>query len=163
MRCTVSRTGSLRGSQRGSGALEIALGMLMLATLLVALIDVSRWLHAWNAAGEATRLGARLASICERSDDAQRAIRQQMRVWLPDLTAERESTVIRIDYESPAGAPSASCGVDDCAQVSVWLDGYQIAALGGLVPGGRLPLPAMRTSVTRESLNTQSGPCRSNL
>ena len=161
VRCAEIRTGSPRRLQRGSGALEIALGILMLAALMVALIDFSRWLYAWNAAGEATRLGARLASICERSDQAQRAIRQQMRAWLPDLTAESESSVIRIDYESPAGVPSASCDVDDCVQVSVWLDGYRIAALGGLVPGGVLPLPVMRASVTRESMNAQSGTCRS--
>ncbi len=148
--------------QRGSGSLEIALGLLILATLMVALIDLSRWMYAWNAAAEATRFGARLASICERSSDAQRAIRQQMRAWLPDLPIDQASTVIRIDYEDATGSLSSSCGADDCAQVSVWLDGYRLSALGGLVPGGALPIPAVRASVTRESLRSNSGACQPN-
>lgn len=150
---------SSRSRQRGAGIVELALSLLILSFVLVLFVDVARWLHAWSAAGEATRLGARLASLCERSSDAQQAIRDQMRVWLPDLSRERAAQVVRIDYENPAGVLSASCDVSTCRQVSVWLSGYSISALGGLVPGGLLPLPAMRASVVRESLQSRTGAC----
>lgn len=148
-----------RSRQQGAAAVEIALALLLLSILAVGMIDVSRWLHAWSAAGEATRLGARLVSVCEKTSDAQRAIRDQMRVWLPDLPSERTTQVIRIDYEDPAGTVSSTCDASSCRQVSVWLQGYSITALGGLVPGGTLPLPSMRASVVRESLQSHSGAC----
>ena len=148
-----------RARQRGAAVLEIALSLLILSLLLVGFIDATRWLHAMNAASEATRLGARLASICERSSDSAQAIRNQMRFWLPDLSADRASSVIRIGYEDPPGVSSASCDASTCRQVSVWLEGYAIPALGGLVPGGALPLPSMRSSVVRESLQSRTGTC----
>ena len=148
-----------RARQRGAAVLEIALSLLLLSLLLVGFIDATRWLHAWSAANEATRLGARLGSICERSSDSARAIRNQMRFWLPDLSGDRAASVIRIDYEDPPGVSSASCDAGTCRQVSVWLEGYAIPAIGGLVPGGVLPLPAMRSSVVRESLQSRTGAC----
>ena len=148
-----------RSRQHGASLVEITLSILILAVLLTLFVDVSRWLHAWSAAGEATRLGARLAALCERGADGEQAIREQMRMWLPDLSRARAASVIRIDYEDPAGTPSASCDARSCRQVSVWLDGHAIAALGGLVPGGQLPLPAMRASVVRESLQSRTGAC----
>jgi len=150
---------SRRSRQYGAGIVELALSLLILAFVLVLFVDVARWLHAWSAAGEATRLGARLASLCERSSDAQQAIRDQIRVWLPDLSRERAAQVVRIEYENPAGVASSSCDASSCRQVTVWLDGYSINALGGLVPGGLLPLPPMRSSVVRESLQSRTGAC----
>ena len=146
--------------QSGAAAVEMALATLMLIVVLLVLVDVSRWLHAWNAASDATRLGARLASICERSADGQRAVRDQMRPWLPELAPARAAQVIRVEYQDSTGASSPTCGVDDCRQVSVWLDGYAISALGGLVPGGALPLPRLRATVIREGLQSRTGACR---
>ena len=151
-----------RSLQTGAGTVEISLALLILVFIVVALIDASRWLHAWSAAGEATRLGSRLASICDRSAESQSAIRMQMRPWLTELTLARAPSVIRIDYEGQGAMPSPSCDASDCRQVAVWLEGYAITALGGLVPGAVLPLPALRASAARESLQSRSGACRTN-
>lgn len=136
-----------------------AVSLLVLSVLLIAFIDATRWLSAWSSATEATRLGARLAAICVREEASARAIRAAMLGWLVELDSVQAASVIRIDYEDDNASASNSCTESNCRQVSVYLDGYRISALGGLARSGGLPLPALRSSVPRESLSIRSGAC----
>ena len=55
-------------SQRGVAAVEFALVASLFFTMLFGVIDMGRLLWTWNAAAEATRLGARLAVVCDIGD-----------------------------------------------------------------------------------------------
>ena len=54
--------------QKGAVAAELAVTMVVFMGLIVAIIEFSRVMYVFNAASEATRLGARLAATC--SDNA---------------------------------------------------------------------------------------------
>lgn len=145
--------------QTGEGLVGMTLSLLVLAALILGVIDGARWLSAWSSASEATRFGARLASVCERTEQSAQAIRSQMRVWLPELKLASVSSVIRIVYEDAQSTESGSCDQSNCRQVTVYLQGYGISGIGGLTPSGWLPLPTLRASVAREGLTVRSGAC----
>ena len=137
----------------------MAVALALLVVLILGFIDGARWLAAWVYATEATRYGARLAALCTRSEQSAQAVRSAMQAWLPELPANAAASVVLIEYEDAQAGASSTCTQSDCAQVSVRLQGYSISSLGGLVSGGRLPLPTLRASVARESLNVTSGAC----
>ncbi len=145
--------------QRGAAAVEMAIVSLIFLSLLLAVIDLSRWLYAFNAAGEATRLGARLAAICARDATRQSVIRARMQPFVPELTASRAEVVIRFDYQDADGRSAPSCGSNDCRLVSVWLEGHSIRSIAWFLPGD-LGLPTVRSSVSRESMEITEGVCR---
>jgi hypothetical protein len=152
------RTARLR-HQTGAGAVEMALALVVLVVIVFGFIDMARWLYAWNIATEATRAGARLAAICSRSPDSAEAIRRRMLAWLPELSQAQAQSVIRIDYLDAGAQVSSTCSASDCAQVSVWLSDYGISGVGGILSSGVLPLPNVRSTVARESLDVRDGPC----
>ena len=69
--------------QAGAAAVEFALVASLLFTLLFGIMEMSRVLFYWNTATEATRLGARLAVVCNK--DAA-AIKTRMSNMLGILT-----------------------------------------------------------------------------
>ena len=87
--------------QRGVAAVEFALVSMVFLTLLFGIIEFSRITYYWNAATEATRLGARLAVVCDM-DDA--TIKSRMTDLFPILSADK----IDVEYE-PGGCPAATC------------------------------------------------------
>ncbi len=94
---------SCRSRQRQHGAviLEFTLALVLFLTFLLGVIDVSRMLFTWNAAAEATRVGARYAVVCD--DTSQGAlVLARMRQWLPQIGA--------VDVAwTPAACTPANC------------------------------------------------------
>jgi Flp pilus assembly protein TadG len=137
--------------QLGAGAVEFALVALVFFTLLLGVVDFGRWLFTMNAASEATRLGARVAVVCDQGSNAVLARMQQ---FLPGLTAGE----VRIEYfasnAAEVGEWTNGCSFTDCAGVRVQLDGYTIPGIAWFLPAG-LPVPSFPTALTRESLRSQ--------
>jgi Flp pilus assembly protein TadG len=127
--------------QAGVAAIEFALVASLFFTLLLGIMEMGRILFYWNSAAEATRLGARIAVVCDLNDaDIKRRMRQMLSI-LP-------SSKIDIVYE-PAG-----CDVNTCQSVRVSiLAGVSVATY---IPFARLSLtlPPFSTSLPRESMRS---------
>lgn len=130
---------------RGAAALELALVMLLLLTLVLGVVDLGRWLAAAASLHEAARTGARVGVVCDL-DDPQvnsrtlaRLVAQQALAQPPVLTVARE----------PAG-----CTARNCQRLRVTLEG---ASLQTVMPwwGPTLALPAAVVELPRESLSSQ--------
>lgn len=125
-------------AQRGVAAVEFALVAIIFFTLLLGIAEFGRWVYTLNAASEATRLGARVAVVCDK-DDAE--IRSRMQVFLPQAKSEN----IVISY-SPA-----DCTVNSCQSVTVSLSGVSIGGLAWFLPSA-LPIPPFSHTLPRESM-----------
>jgi Flp pilus assembly protein TadG len=147
-RTPVRRFVETRRRQRGAGAVEFALVAIVFFSLLLGIVDFGRWLFTMNAASEATRLGARVAVVCDVDDNA---VRDRMRAILPALTDAQ----IQVNYfaSDPSNMNNwvAGCTFNTCAGVQVQLSGVTIPGIAWFLPAG-LPVPSFPTSLTRESL-----------
>jgi Flp pilus assembly pilin Flp len=135
----------LRSRQRGAAAIEFALIAGLFFTLLIGIMEMGRVLFYWNSAAEATRLGARLAVVCDLNDAD---IKARMQALLSILPASK----IEIGYQ-PAG-----CSVATCREVTVnILAGVSVATFIPYTPLS-LTLPPFSTTLPRESmLSTVNG------
>ena len=130
--------------QRGVAAVEFALIASIFFMLLIGIMEMGRILFYWNTATEATRLGARLAVVCDIGDNA---IKSRMVALFPLLS----SANISIDY-LPGNCTAASC-----EQVTV-----RIVAAGTVIPTYlpfvplSLTLPGFATTLSRESMQSSS-------
>ncbi|WP_031410087.1 TadE family protein [Thiomonas sp. FB-Cd] len=129
--------------QTGSAIVEFALVAVLFFTVLLAIIDFGRILFQWNAAAEATRLGARMAVVCDVGDPS---ILAGMRNVL--LNQNLTSAQLSVVY-NPSGCTSSSC-----TSVTVSISGYQIPFIspfmGFLMPS----VPAFSTTLPRESMQS---------
>lgn len=130
--------------QRGMAAVEFALVSIVFFTLLLGAAEVARTLWVWNAAGEATRLGARVATVCDLNDSD---IKAKMRTRLSALS----NANITLDY-LPAGCTSSSC-----ESVTVTLSGFTQQSF---IPFTSFQpvLPPFRTTLSREYLTSANNP-----
>lgn len=119
-------------------AIEFALVAGLFFSLLFGVMEMGRVLFYWNTATEATRLGARVAVVCNVSDAAVKA-------KMTDLFPMVPGNKIEVLY-SPAG-----CGVETCAEVTVRIQPVPINTYIPLIPL-TLNLPAFATTLPRESL-----------
>lgn len=127
--------------QKGVAAVEFALVASLFFTLLIGIMEMGRVMFYWNSAAEATRLGARLAVVCDLSDADIKVRMQQMLSVLP-------ANKINIAYEP------GSCSVDTCQSVTVSiLPGASIVTAIPFVPLS-LTLPPFSTSLPRESMRS---------
>jgi Flp pilus assembly protein TadG len=137
-----------RERQRGAAVIEFALVAIVFFSLLMGIADFGRWLFTLNAASEATRLGARVAVVCDINDSA---VKDRMRAIMPSLTNGQ----IQVDYfaTDPSSTSNwvSGCTTATCAGVRVQLSGVTIPGIAWFLPSG-LPIPAFPTSLTRESL-----------
>lgn len=133
-----------REYQRGVAAVEFALVSMVFLTLLFGIIEFSRVTFYWNAATEATRLGARLAVVCDM-DDA--TIKSRMTDLFPLLSADK----IDVDYE-PGGCPPTAC-----RQVRVTVDAT--TAIRTYIPFFDFSpvFPRFSTTLPRESMRSSFG------
>jgi Flp pilus assembly protein TadG len=138
-----------RSSQRGVAAVEFALVASLLFTVLIGVIDMGRLLWMWNAATEATRLGARLAVVCDIGDAD---IKARMGERLPALTDAN----ITIDYLNPPAADN-SCTAATCKAVRVSLTGYTYQTIVPFVPMS-IDLPAFSTTLRKEFMSSTGNP-----
>jgi Flp pilus assembly protein TadG len=131
--------------QRGVAAVEFALVCTVFFTMLLGVVEMGRLLWTWNAATEATRLGARLAVVCDMNEPH---IKTQMIERLPSLTTSN----IVIDYLNPPAADN-TCTVSTCKAVRVSLTGYEYEAIIPFIPL-TLDLPAFTTTLRREHMQS---------
>ncbi|MFD2365565.1 TadE/TadG family type IV pilus assembly protein [Pseudoduganella sp. GCM10020061] len=87
--------------QSGATLIEFCLVLLTFLMFMMGLTDLSRLMFIWNAATEATRLGARYAVVCD--DTTQKdAVLGRMQQVLPEITD------IAVTWE-PAGCVVTTC------------------------------------------------------
>lgn len=130
--------------QRGVAAVEFALVSMIFLTLLFGIIEFSRITFYWNAATEATRLGARLAVVCDMNAAT---IKSRMTDLFPILSADK----IDVEYE-PGGCPPATC-----RQVRITIDAP--VGLATYIPFFDFTpvLPKFSTTLPRESMRSSFG------
>jgi Flp pilus assembly protein TadG len=131
-----------RPGQRGSVAVEFALGLLIFFTFFLGIVDFARMLFTWNAATEATRAGARYAVVCDDTSN-NAAVLARMRALLPQISTVATSWV-------PAG-----CTPSTCEGVTVTITGlnYQwISPIAGAAAHAPIPMPSFSTYLPRERM-----------
>ncbi|ALK97856.1 hypothetical protein AB595_16200 [Massilia sp. WF1] len=140
------RTPPLLRTQAGAAAVEFALvAATILLPLLFAMMEFGRVGFYWNAATEATRLGARLAVVCNL-DDA--SIRSRMTALFPVIT----TADIKVVYE-PGG-----CTVNSCLQVTVSIaKPTEVQTYNPFFNFSSL-FPPFSTTLPRESMRSAFGP-----
>ncbi|MBP0622295.1 TadE/TadG family type IV pilus assembly protein [Cupriavidus consociatus] len=138
-----------RSRQRGSTIVEFGLIAGVFFTLLIGIAEFSRLLYYWNTAAEVTRLGARMAVVCDAGDAV---VKNRMRELLPML----QNSNISVSYE-PAGCDAdAATARATCKSVAVSVTNVSVATVIPLVPL-TVSMPPFTTSMTRESMQTSTG------
>lgn len=126
--------------QTGAAAVEFAVTVLLFLSLTIGVIEFSRVMFHWGTAIEATRLGARVAVVCDANDSA---VKYRMRQMLPLL----QDSDIAIEY------PTAGCSATTCEPVTVSLVNFQLSTFIPLAPVAMV-LPPLSTSLTAESMSS---------
>ena len=141
---------SQRGRRRegGATAVEFALVGLFVFSLMLGLVDFARWLFAFNSAVEATRYGARIATVCSQNAVG---VKSRMLPFLPP--GSTAATNITVTYLSGA---ASGCAVGEVCAVEVRLTNITIPKFAWYLPGP-LAIPAFATTLPRESLETVIG------
>lgn len=141
----INETPHLCHRQQGVAAVEFALIASVFFTLLIGIMEMGRLLFYWNTAVEATRLGARIAVVCDK--DASQ-IKSKMNALFPTIS----SSDISVSY-----LPDA-CTASTCTSVTVSIgSSVSIATYIPFVPLS-LTLPQFATTLTRESMSSASNP-----
>ncbi len=139
--------------QAGLAAVEFALvAATILFPLTIGIMEFGRLVFYWNAATEATRLGARLAVVCDMDDGT---IKSRMTALFPVIDASE----IQIAYE-PAGCTTTTCL---SVKVEIARAGYESTVLRDYrTPGSGFSLmptlPPFSTTLPRESMRSSFGP-----
>ena len=133
-----------RLGQTGTTSVEFAFVSVAFFMLLIGIMEMGRVLFYWNSAEEATRLGARIAVVCDK-DDAD--IKVRMRQIFPVVPANK----ILISYQ-PDG-----CTINTCQRVTVSIDGGVAVATYIPFVSLSLSMPPFTTSLPRESMDGVSG------
>jgi Flp pilus assembly protein TadG len=145
----VTRRRPLR--QEGAVAVEVALVMPILCLLLFGIVEMGRLLWTWNAAVEATRLGARLAVVCDVDRSLGAPIKSRMRTMLPLLA----NSNITIEYMNPVDTVDPSCTNDDCKAARVRLSGLTYTPIIPFMSLS-LSLPGFSTTLRKEYMSSAS-------
>lgn len=138
-------------NQRGVASVEFALVSSLLFMLLFGVMEMGRLLWTWNAAVEATRLGARLAVVCDVDRSANAPIKSRMRSILPALS----NANITIEYLNPVDTVDAACTSEDCKAARVRLSGLVYRPIIPGVPLS-LQLPGFSTTLRKEYMSSAS-------
>ncbi|HJW24927.1 MAG TPA: TadE family protein [Rhodocyclaceae bacterium] len=142
MKTSIHRPAGVR--QRGAAAVEFALVAIVFLALIIAVIEFSMLMYVYSSAIEATRLGARIAVVCD-VDDA--TVKARMKNMLSIL----EPRNISISY------PASGCSAATCDPVTVRIQNLTYHASIPLVPLD-FPIPDFATSLPRESLSSADNP-----
>lgn len=135
---------SSRKTQQGVAAVEFALIAVILFTLLFGIMEMGRILFMMNTTTEATRLGARLAVVCDPNASA---IKSRM-VGLAGFLTPGNIDVVYL----PGG-----CTVDTCRYVTVSVTGITVQSIVPLIPVN-FPMPSFSTTLPRESMSSLNNP-----
>jgi Flp pilus assembly protein TadG len=131
----------MKHAQLGATTVEMALVLLVFFMFLLGVTDISRMLFTWNAATEATRLGARYAVVCADSGNQSQAL-QKMQAMVPEIGA------INMVW-TPAG-----CDASTCVGVTVSVTSLNYRWISPIV-GAVIPvraLPPFSTYLPREMM-----------
>ena len=129
--------------QGGMAAVEFAFcAVFVFFPLFFGIVEMGRLLFYWNAAVEATRLGARVAVVCDKDSPA---IYTKMKAMLPILTSDAD---ISVAY------PAAGCTADCELTVSVKPGVIKVTSFTQFLPFSSINLPSMSTTLTTESLQS---------
>jgi Flp pilus assembly protein TadG len=138
-----------RARQRGTAIVEFGLIAGVFFTLLIGVVEFSRVLFYWNTAAEVTRLGARMAVVCDAGDAI---VKTRMRNLLPLL----KNSNISVAY-APAGCDAdPATARSTCDSVTVSVTGVTVRTVIPLVPLN-LGMPPFTSTLTRESMQTSTG------
>jgi Flp pilus assembly protein TadG len=137
-------------AQRGAAIIEFAIVCVVFVTLLLSIMDLGRILFIWNAAGEATRWGARVAIVCDKPTPDQ--VRDKMRKILPSLSNGN----IQINYYNPEGTVDNTCDASTCKGVEVKITGYAVQPVSPFMGVVMPVVPAFSTYLPRESMQATS-------
>ena len=135
-----------RGS-RGAVAVQFEIISLVFFTILLGAMEMGRLMFFWNTAAEVTRLGARMAAVCDPDTTSRDVIRAKMRQLLPIVAAAD----IYVDYTPPG------CTVGTCELATVRIaTTTPIATFIPFVPLS-LVMPSFTTTLSRESMQSTFG------
>jgi Flp pilus assembly protein TadG len=136
--------------QRGAALVEFALvttaGFIV---LLLAVFELGRLLFIFNTASEATRLGARLAVVCDANATL---ITQRMSALLPQLNA----STISIRYDPPSCAADSTTARASCRSVTVAAKPGTVVSTNIPLPNFSVEIPTFTTTLTREAMDSAS-------
>ena len=133
-----------RPSNRGAAAVEFALVSLVFFTVLLGAVEMGRLMFYWNTAAEVTRLGARIAVVCDPNATSLALIRARMRQLLPIIP----DAAITVAY-TPGGCDANTC---ELATVSI-VATTPIDTYIPFVPLSVL-MPTFTTTLSRESMQS---------
>jgi hypothetical protein len=142
-------------ARRQGGAMLVEFGLMagLLVTAVLGSMEMGRLLWSWNAASEATRLGARLAAVCGVGGATDGVIKSRMRERLPALQ-DGHISIERLD----AAGSASGCDSSSCRVVRVSLSGYSHALLW---PDLTVSIPPFTTALPREVMDSAAHPvCR---
>lgn len=130
-------------SQLGLVTVEFALIATAFLLVLFSIIGFANLLYIYNATVNATRLGARLAVVCDIS--AASTIKTKMAAQVSELT----TSSINLTY-NPSG-----CSASTCQSVTVSVSNFTVAIAGpSSFSLGNITIPGFSTTLVRESMNS---------
>ncbi len=134
---------------RGSSSIEFALVAAFggLFVILIGTMELGRVLFYLNSANEATRLGARIAVVC----DANAA---QIKTRMTDMLGILDPAKISVTYLPAGCATSADTARNTCQSVTVAIEsGLKIDTAIPFVPFS-LDMPTFSTTLSREAMDS---------
>jgi Flp pilus assembly protein TadG len=140
-------SGHERRWQAGVSIVEFALVIVVFFTLLLGILEFGRLMFVWNSLVEVTRMGARVAVVCDM-DDAD--IKAKM-IAFPSLATLTTSN-ITINYLNPPNAAN-TCSKANCKAVEVKITGVNFNPVTSWF-NLNIPLPAAVTTLPRESMES---------
>lgn len=138
--------------QSGIYAIEFAIYGSLFFVLLFAILELGRLFFVWNVLTEATRRGARLATVCHLDQTAVTAYTDMLNTALFNnvtITPNLSSANLNIDYLGLNGTPATD--FNSIRLVRATITNYQHQLL---IPGLAMTLnsPSFSTTLPRESL-----------
>ena len=131
-------------TQRGAAAVEFAIVSAVFFMLLLGAIEMGRLLWTWNAATEATRLGARMAVVCDINE--------------PNIITRMQQ---RLGYLQPSNVTvtylPSGCTDANCQTVRVTLAGYTHQPIIPFIALS-IPIPSFQTTLPREFMQSAGNP-----
>jgi hypothetical protein len=117
--------------------------------VLFAVFELGRLLFIFNTANEATRLGARLATVCDANATL---ITQRMSQLLPQLNA----STVNLQYDPPSCAADSATARTTCSSVSVSVKPGTMVNTYIPLLNFSVEIPPFTTTLTREAMDSTS-------
>jgi Flp pilus assembly protein TadG len=143
----------MKTAQIGATTIELAFVLVLFFVFLLGVTDMARMLFTWNAATEATRLGARYAVVCADTGN-QAQVLDKMRTMVPEIGG----VALAWDPIGCTATGDAISNTPSCAGVTVTITSLNfrwISPIAGAVMPVRA-LPPFSTYLPREMMRQDS-------